>query len=193
MTKIDMAIEPKSDQLNADDLIGGPRTITITKVTRAESADQPIKINFDGDNGRPWKPCKTMRKIMVAVWGDDGSQYVGNRVTLYLDPFVKWGGAEVGGIRISHMSGITEDKTIPVTVTRGRKAPWTVKTLPDDEPEQQQITEQEAQEAARAAATGGSDAFTMWWNTEFGKSCREIVKPIMEELKKIAAEKDSQQ
>ena len=191
MTLIDMAIEPKSDQLNADDLIGGPRTITITGI-ESKGGDQPIWIYCDGDKSRPWKPCKTMRKIMVSVWGADGSSYIGKMVTLYLDPFVKWGGAEVGGIRISHMSGIDEEKTVPVTITRGRKAPWTVKPLTDVD-EAPQITIEEAQEAARLAASGGKDAFAMWWNTGYGKSCRDLVMPIIGDLKEISTEADKKE
>ena len=40
---VDMAqfTEAKSDQLNSDDLLAGPRTITITKVT-GQDGDQPI-------------------------------------------------------------------------------------------------------------------------------------------------------
>jgi len=42
---------------------------------------------------------------------------------------VKWGGLEVGGIRISHMSHIDKPVTIALTATRGNKKPVTVKPL----------------------------------------------------------------
>ncbi|MCK4857131.1 MAG: hypothetical protein KAT58_04105, partial [candidate division Zixibacteria bacterium] len=185
---INMEIEPKSDQMNADDLISGPRTITITEVKGGGGNEQPISIFFEDDNGRPYKPCKTMRKIMVAIWGRDGKTYVGKAMTLFLDPTVKWGGAEVGGIRISEMSDMEGERKIPVTVTRGRKAPWTVKPLAGGP--RTQTTADDALSAARQAANGGSDAFAMWWNTDYGKSCRAHVKPIMDELKSLAAAAD---
>ena len=72
MTDLAKTIEPKSDQLNADDLIAGPRTIVITAVrANAGSAEQPVSISFEGDDGKPYKPCKSMRRVMVHVWGPD--------------------------------------------------------------------------------------------------------------------------
>ena len=44
-------IVPKSDQLNADQLVGGPMTITVTRVS-ATKGDQPVTINYEGDGGR---------------------------------------------------------------------------------------------------------------------------------------------
>ena len=184
---IDMAIEAKSDQLNSIDLLGGPRTITITGIKRVEDPKQPIWISFEGDNGKPWKPCLTMRRVMVGVWGKDGATYIGNRMTLYLDPSVPWGGKEAGGTRVSHMSGISEEKTVIVQVARGRKAPLTVKPLADERPGP---TVDEAQDAARQAAQGGGESFRMWWNTDYGRLCRELVKPIMGELKVTVSEAD---
>jgi hypothetical protein len=129
---VDMSafIAAKSDPLNADDLMDAPRTITITKVTAApDAAEQPVSIHYEGGEGRPWKPCKTMRRILVGVWGKDASKYVGRSLTLYRDPTVAFGGLQVGGIRISHMSDISEDKTVALLVTRGRKAPFKIKPL----------------------------------------------------------------
>ncbi len=68
---------------------------------------------------------------MVMMWGGDANLYIGRRMTLYRDPTVKWGGEPVGGIRISHMSDIKESATIPLTITRGSKKPFTVKPLTD--------------------------------------------------------------
>ena len=125
-------IQAKSDQLNADDLMDSPKTITVTKVSaRPDSAEQPVIVNYEGDNGRPFLPCKTARRIMVGIWGADASKYVGRSMTLYRDPDVQFGGMKVGGIRISHMSGIDAEKTVALLVTRGRKAPFKVLPLKD--------------------------------------------------------------
>lgn len=129
---IDMSqfIAARSDQLNADDLMGSPRTIRIVKVTaQPDAAEQPVSIHYEGGESRPWKPCKTARRILVAVWGKDASKYAGRSLTLYRDPTVAFGGLQVGGIRISHMSDITEKKTVALQVTRGRKAPFTIQPL----------------------------------------------------------------
>jgi hypothetical protein len=130
---VDMAstIVPKSDQLNSDDLIAGPRTITVTRVTGSDSPEQPVNVSFDGDNGKPYKPCKSMRRVMVHAWGPDAAQYVGRSMTLYCDPSVQFGGLKVGGIRISHMSHIDRDLVLALTTTRAKRAPYTVKRLAD--------------------------------------------------------------
>lgn len=125
MTKV---IVPRSDQLNSDDLIIGPRTITITGVT-IRSGEQPVSISFDGDDGKPYKPCKGMCRVMVNAWGGDSKQYVGRSMTLFREPTVKWGGLEVGGIQISHMTDIKAPLTMALTATRGSRKPFTVKPL----------------------------------------------------------------
>lgn len=132
MNAVDMSqfIAPKSDQLNADDLIAGPRTITITRVTGNEgNAEQPVNCFFEGDNGKPFRPCKSMRRVMVKVWGADTSKYPGRSMTIYRDPKVKWGGMEVGGIRISHMTDIDKPEVMALTETRSARKPYTVHPL----------------------------------------------------------------
>lgn len=126
-------IEPKSNQLNADDLIAGPRTIVITKVSANPSGpEQPVAIHYEGDNGKPYYPCKSMRRVMVHVWGADASQYVGRAMTIYRDAEVAFGGMKVGGIRISHMTNIDGQVTMALTSTRANKKPFTVKPLKAD-------------------------------------------------------------
>jgi hypothetical protein len=61
-------IVPKSDQLNSDDLIGGPRTIRLTKV-HLTGEEQPVALHYEGDDGKPYKPCKSMRRVLVQLWG----------------------------------------------------------------------------------------------------------------------------
>jgi hypothetical protein len=119
----------KSDQLNADSLIGGPMTLKINKVTVDPRAEQPVTLNYEADNGQPFKPCKSMRRVLVHVWGADGNAYVGRSMTVYRDEGVKYGGMEVGGIRISHMSHIEKPVTMALTATRANRKPFTVKPL----------------------------------------------------------------
>jgi len=128
MTDISHTIVAKSDQLNSDDLIGGSITIEITKASVAND-DQPVVLSYKGDNGKPYKPCKSMRRIIAHAWGTDSKAYSGRSMTLYRDADVQFGGMAVGGIRISHMSDIQSALVIPLSVKRGSKRMFTVKPL----------------------------------------------------------------
>lgn len=121
-------IVPKSNQLNSEQLLYGPLTITITSVARG-SDDQPIAIHYRGENGRPYLPCKSMRKVLIFAWGEDGNQWVGRSMTLFNDLAVKWAGVAVGGIRISHMTHIEREISLQLTATRGKKEPFIIKML----------------------------------------------------------------
>jgi hypothetical protein len=121
-------LAPKSNQLNSDDLIVGPKTITVTKVT-AGNSEQPVAIGYEGDQGKPWYPCKSMRRVLVAAWGADASAYIGRSITLFRDPEVSYGGIKVGGIRISHLSDLDSPLSIALTVTRQKRAPYKVQPL----------------------------------------------------------------
>lgn len=124
------SIVPKSDQLNAEDLLSGPQTVTIEKVT-AGTSEQPVNVHLVETPGRPYRPSKTMRRVMVACWGPDAALYVGRRMTIYRDPAVKFGGMAVGGIKISHLSNIDKRTMLALTETRGKRVPHVVDPLPD--------------------------------------------------------------
>jgi hypothetical protein len=115
-------IVPKSDQLNAEQLLAGPMTVRVTDVRIGGGEEQPVHVHYENENGRPYKPCKTMRKVLILAWGPDGRDWVGKSMTLYNDPQVKFGGAEVGGIRISHLSDIDRAIQVSLTATKGKKA-----------------------------------------------------------------------
>jgi hypothetical protein len=129
MVDLRTTIIPKSDQLNADDFIGNIKTITVRAVEKTQTAEQPVNIYYDGDNGKPYKPCKSMRRVLVHNWGADGALYVGRSMTLYRDDKVRFGGLDVGGIRISHMSHINEPVTMALTATKQSRKPYTVLPL----------------------------------------------------------------
>lgn len=127
-------IVPRSDQLNADSFMGGPITYTVAKVTANEgSPEQPVNILFEGEP-LVFRPCKSMRRVLVKIWGADASKYVGRSLTLYRDPKVKWGGMEVGGIRISHMTGLDKPEVMALTETRAARKPYTVQPLKVEAP-----------------------------------------------------------
>jgi hypothetical protein len=122
-------IAPNSDQLDAIELVSGPRTFTIERVSKG-NAEQPVNIHLAGFP-RPWRPGKSMRRVLVSAWGADASQYVGRRVTLFCDQSVMFGKEKVGGTRISHLSHIDGPKSVPLLVSRGKSAMYKVEPLPD--------------------------------------------------------------
>lgn len=121
------AIAPKSDQINADDLIAGPITATVEKVKRGKSQEQPWDIHITGY--KPWRPCKGMRRVLVELWGEDPAAWIGRSLRLYRAPEVTWASEAVGGIRISGMSDLKASCTVSVTVSRGKKVPMRVEKL----------------------------------------------------------------
>ncbi len=140
---ISTAAAPRSDQINADDLIGGPQLVTITEV-RKGSDEQPVEIvTAEFGPKRPYRPGKSMIRVLIAAWGPQASEYAGRRLMLYRDPSITFGKDAVGGIRISAMSDIKSRLTLALTVTRGRRAPYTVEPLPDGPPA---ITDEKAAE-----------------------------------------------
>lgn len=127
------SIAPKSDQLDAVDLLPGPRTFTIERVT-ANNSEQPFNFHLK-EFPRVWRPGKSMRRVIVAAWGKTADNYIGKRVTLYCDRTVTFGNDVTGGTRISHMSGIDKKLSVPLLIKQGKSATFTVQPLPDAAPE----------------------------------------------------------
>lgn len=142
-------IVPKSDQLNADDLIAGPRTIKITKALLT-GEEQPVALRFEGDDNKPYKPGKSMRRVLVHIWGPDAGLYAGRSMTIYRDDKVVFGGVAVGGVRISHMSHMDREVTIALTATRANRRPFTVKPLRTE-----QAPRQTQQDRSQTSEGGG--------------------------------------
>ncbi len=146
-------IKPKSDQLNADDLLTGPITVSVIDVNRG-SVDQPVSISIDGH--MPYKPCKTMRRVLVTAWGQDGKAWIGKKMTLFCDPTVKWGGVALGGIRISHLSNIEGPMNMMLTQSRGRKSQVVIHPV---------VNEDHTEIIAKYIATPDGDEKNALWAT----------------------------
>lgn len=121
-------IIPKADQINFDDVQVAPVTVKVVNVRRGDK-ESPVFIDIEGYDGRAFKPCKTVRRLIINAWGDDGRAWIGRSMTLYGDPTVVYGGVKVGGIRVSHMSDLENDMTVSLTATRGKRVAHTVKKL----------------------------------------------------------------
>ena len=172
----------KSNQVNADDLIGGPLTIRITNISATGNDQQPVAIEFEGGDGRAFMPCKSMRRVMVAIWGADGKAYVGRGLTLFRDPEVSYGGIRVGGVRISHMSHMDAPMAISLSEKRGKKTLFKVQPLVLPAADPLDTTRQQLEQAAQSGMAQLEEA----WNA-MPKTTRQQLAGQLDRLKVIAA------
>ena len=128
MTNMLEAIAPKSDQINAEDLVGRTITVTVRDVAIRAGQEQPISVALE-ETDKVFRPCKTTARLMVAGWGPDASKYTGRKMTLYRDPSVKWGGVATGGIRISHMSDLDAPLVMALAENKKNRKVHTVQPL----------------------------------------------------------------
>ena len=127
------ALAPKTDQIDATDLIGNPPQIfTIKSVSEngSELADQqPVNIRLEETN-LFYRPSKGMLRVLADNWGKDVQKWVGRKLELYGDPNVYFGKEKRGGTRISRLSHITAKHSTLINPRGGRGAYWEVKPLP---------------------------------------------------------------
>jgi len=170
------SIEPKSDQLDAVDLLAGPLTFTIASIG-AGTPEQPVNIGL-AEFPRVWRPSKSMRRVLVAAWGADGSGYIGKSLTLFCDPTVMFGGIAVGGTRISHMSGIDGPLKVSLLVKRGKSEVFTVLPLADAPAPTPATPEPTAEQVAECRDKG--ELGTMWKAS--GPEMRETIQTRVADL-----------
>lgn len=185
MLDISKTTAPKTDQQNFDEYANGEtRIIKITSVRGVENKEQPIIIGFENDNGKPYKPCLSMRRVLVRCWGKNGLDYVGRYLELYGDPKVTYAGLAVGGIRIKAMSHISEPITMALTATKSARKAYTVLPLKIEEPKtdpQLDLLKRNAEKAAKE----GLPALEKWF-TELPKEAQAKIKPELETYKQLA-------
>ena len=136
---ITATLAPKSDQLDAIDLMGKPpQVFTVTKVdVKADpNAEQPVSIHL-AEFPRVWRPNVSMRRVLGYCWSTKSSTWVGRQVELYCEDGVKFGNDVTGGTRISRLSHIDGPKKVPLLLSKGRSGSWKVDPLPQQTPEQQ--------------------------------------------------------
>jgi len=133
MNDMSPVIVPRSDQYNAEDFLAGPRTFSIEAVSITPGQEQPVSIKLVGEE-RVWRPCKSMSRCLVAIWGPDAKAYIGRSLTLYNDPKVRWAGMEVGGIRISNMSHMDNPVTMALAESKKNRKPFTVQPMANAAP-----------------------------------------------------------
>ncbi|MFI2563042.1 hypothetical protein [Paenarthrobacter sp. NPDC018779] len=164
-------VAPKSDQQNYDDYLTGPRTVTISGV-KVIKGEQPVHIELEEFPGRPYKPNKSMRRVLVHAWGDKSAAYVGRSLTLVGNPDVSYGGKKVGGIEIAAMSHIDKPLSLALTETRGKKKSFTVQTLAAPAPRRDWLTE-------AAQAGGDTDNIkALWYAAQQAGEPQEVLDSI---------------
>lgn len=190
MSDMTLTTAPKVDQLTFDHFAGGiERTIRITSVDLTPGVDQPCVVHYEGENGLPYKPGLSMRRVMVHVWGKETAAYVGQCLKLYGDPKIKFGGLELGGVRISHMTGINKPVTMALTLTKANKKPFTVKPLVFEAADV--FDQEKLLNDSDVAANLGMEAYKSFFSA-LGKAERAFLLPRHEDLKKRAMEADQQ-
>jgi len=124
------ATAPKSDQLNADDLILANKIIRINKVlVNLQLESHKIWIHFDGDQGKPWKPSKSMARVLGEILGGDFDAWIGQHIELFRNKEITFGKEKCGGIQIAAMSALNNPVTVMVTTKRSVKSKITIQPL----------------------------------------------------------------
>lgn len=157
ITDLRATIIPKSDQLNFEDVQTSNITAKI-KGIRSGNSEQPVCIELEGFDGRPYKPSKSMRRVLIGGWGNDGHSWVGRWLTLKGDSAVKFGGVAVGGIKIEAMSDIDADFSLMLTTSRGKRSEHRVKKLVVSQPETEKVLDPDAVLSWFAESAGGMNA-----------------------------------
>lgn len=181
------SIQPDSTQINADDLVGASMTITVSSVTQG-TREQPVNIHTVEYPDRAYRPSKTMRKLIVAGWGRNPSDYAGRRITLYRNPDITFGREKVGGIEISHMSHIEKTMVETLRVARGKVRRFTVEVLAEPVTEPWRAQWQAISNAlTEAGYTGDSLAMLATAGTVIGQQWDHPNKISAEDAQKILA------
>jgi hypothetical protein len=193
MNDMSSTIVAKIDQIVADDLIGRNLTITVTSVEIKGGAEQPVTIHYRDENGKPYRPCKSMCRVLVNAWGADAKNYVGRSMTLYRDASVKFGGLEVGGIRISHLSHIDSELVMALTMSKANKKPYRVRPLAIMQPTEPKSTPRAVNTISQRVTAAVDKVLAMPATLANADKAERLTRPLLEELDaaKMPAEREA--
>lgn len=163
-------LQAKSDQLNAVDF-ARPMIFKAVKVDYKPKQPQPVAIHMEGYPGRPYKPCKSMLRGLVRALGEDTDNWNNRLYELFCDPTVKWAGEEIGGIRISAISGIDKPVDFPVQLNKSKRKMHTFKVLADQPVKKEFIITHWQDAISKAETNEAIDAIVKQVNAEFGGEC----------------------
>lgn len=160
MPDVSEVLAPNSQQLDNIELRGkGPQVFTVARVdVRTPGTDQPLIVHLV-EFPRPWKPGKTMGRVLAHCWGRESDNWPGKQVELYADESIKFGNETPGGTRISRVSHIDKPQQVPVLLSQGRPGFYKVEPLPESA---QQPTPVEPTAEEIAACTDKAELQGMW-------------------------------
>lgn len=153
MVDIRSTLISNSDQLDNVDLMSGPRDFTVVGAVMNESAEQPLSIRL-AEYDRPWKPGKTVRRILDGIWGYETDDWSGRRIRLFRDETVAFGRQKTGGTRISHASHIDKPITLTLPISKGKFGEFTVQPLIESAPTPPVLPEPTAEQVAACTDLG---------------------------------------
>ena len=140
----------KSDQIDADNLIGGiTMDVTIKAVQRGPSNEQPLQLVLE-ETEKFYRPSKTYRRALIGCFGDEPSNWIGKRLRLVRNPDTMFGGVKVGGVEVSHAS-IEAPMVFMLQAKRGKKSAVSIDVIPAP---QKPTPMPEKVKAAAAAVSG---------------------------------------
>lgn len=174
-------LAPSSTQLDAIDLITGPRVFTVKSVDVKTDSDQPVSIHLE-EFPRPWRPSKNMRRVLAYCWGEKSKQWTGRRLKLFRDPDVTFGKDKPGGTRIAELSHIDGPKSVPLLISQGRSAMYTVRPLSEST---SAATVTDSPTAEDVAASTDLDALGAMWKAS-GAEMRAVIEARVAQIKAAA-------
>jgi len=148
----------KSDQIDADNLIGGiTMDVTIKAVQRGPSNEQPLQLVLE-ETDKFYRPSKTFRRALIGCFGDEPSNWIGKRLRLVRNPDTMFGGVKVGGIEVSHAS-IEAPVVFMLAAKRGKKSQVSIDVIspvqqPTPMPQNVKEKAAEIQKPARGTVSG---------------------------------------
>jgi hypothetical protein len=126
MADMSGSTKAKSDQINYVDLgHEGLQEIRVTSAHQVDDGKGGLKtvINYEGDNGRPYKPSKGMDRLIQCKfgWGNDSDNWIGKSILLVGNKDVVWAGSAHGGIQIKALSHIDKAGFVELVALNGKK------------------------------------------------------------------------
>jgi len=190
------AAKPKSNQLNAVDLIGTKIIVKILKVEVDLSKEQNTKVFIEGLDGKkmqPMMPSKNMKWVFIEAWGDDENTYGGKYVELFRNPKVKWAGEEVGGVFISRVSHIKAPFTFIYRPSKGKMERIEIGRIDPSEFGGVAVApaiDPAVKEAGEKAAEGGVASYVAWKDS-IDPKVKETIKPYHAHWQEVAKAADA--
>ena len=128
-TELQACAAAKSDQIDADNLIGGiTMDVTIKAVQRGPSNEQPLQLVLE-ETDKFYRPSKTYRRALIGCFGDEPANWIGKRLRLVRNPDTMFGGVKVGGVEVSHAS-IEAPMVFMLQAKRGKKSAVSIDVIP---------------------------------------------------------------